>query len=150
MWRWARGLPKIFGFLYNICATTEASNFNNVTRLGFTKAHHKIPHRIKSGHGPGLEELPKILGFPFNICAMAEARNFIFGMQLGFAKVHHKATPRGKSGCGLWLGKLRNIWGSPLLSVPRLCCPLSVSGASCYFSYACTFYFLCNCFSQCS
>ena len=150
MWSWAKRAPLNFGVPYNISATAETNNFKISMLLAFAKAQHKIPHGRKSKHDPGLEELPKILGFPFNICAMAEARNFIFGMQLGFAKVHHKATPRGKSGCGLWLGKLRNIWGSPLLSVPRLCCPLSVSGASCYFSYACTFYFLCNCFSQCS
>ena len=42
----------------------EASDFNIGMRLGFAKAHHKIPHRRKSGRGSGLEELAKIWGFP--------------------------------------------------------------------------------------
>jgi len=63
---------------------------------------------------------------------MAKATNFKFGMQLGFAKSHHETTPRGKSGHGLGqIGKLPNIWGSFLIFLQRLCCPLSVSGASC-------------------
>jgi len=53
-------------------------------------------------------------------------------MQLGFAKVHHKITPIGKSGRGLGLGKHSYIVGSPLIFLQRACCPLSISGASCY------------------
>ena len=74
----------------------EASDFNISMLLGFTKTHHKITHRRKSGHGPRLGELTKVLGLAFNICATAEASDFKFGIQLGFAKVHHKTTPEEK------------------------------------------------------
>ena len=110
VWTWARGAPKICGFPFNISVMAEASDFKIGMRLGFAKAHHKIPHRRKSGCGHRVEELPKILRFPFNICAMAEASNFKFGLQLGFAEVHHKITPRGKSGRGLGLGKFPKSW----------------------------------------
>jgi len=119
------------GFTYNISATAEASDFKFGTHIGFAKARHKIPHRRKSGRGPGLGKLPKIVGFPFNICATAEAIDSKFGMQLWFSKAHHKITPREISKRGLGLGKLPNIWGSPLIFLHRPRCPLSVSGASC-------------------
>jgi len=115
---------------FNISALAENSDFKIVTRLGLSKAHHKIPHRRKSGRGPGLGEVPKILGFPFNICAKAGANDFQFGMQLGFAKAHHKIIRRGKIGRGLGLEKLLNIWGSPLIFLQRPRCHLSVSRAS--------------------
>ena len=86
--RWSRGAPQNFGVL----ATAEASDFKIGKRLGFEKAHRKIPPR-KSGLGPKLGKLPKILGFLFNISAMAETSDFKFGMQLGFAKTHHTITP---------------------------------------------------------
>ena len=59
--------PKILGFPFNISATSEDSDFKFGTRLGFTKAHHKITAREKSGCGPGIGKLPKFLEFPFNI-----------------------------------------------------------------------------------
>ena len=109
----------------------ETFDFKFGTQLGFAKAHHKITHRRKAGHGPGLVELPKIWGSPFNIYTMAEASDFKFGTQLRFA--HHKITPIEKSGHGLGIGKLPYIWGSPLILLQRPRCPLSVSGASCFF-----------------
>ena len=75
---------------------TEGSDFKIGRQVGFTKAHHKIPPRIKSKRGHGLGELPEILGFPSNISATAKASDFKFAMQLGFAKAHHKITPGGK------------------------------------------------------
>jgi len=57
-------LPKMLGFRDNISATAEDSQFKIGMRLGFAKAHHKIPHRRKSNGGPGLEELPKIFKVP--------------------------------------------------------------------------------------
>ena len=89
-------LPKIWGFLFNIYTTAEASNFKFGTQLGFAKAHHKITPRGKSWHGLGLGEFPKILRFHFNVYTMAEARDFKFGTQLEFAKAHHQTTPIGK------------------------------------------------------
>jgi len=47
-------LSNILGFPYNIFGTAEASNFKSGRQVGFAKAHHKIPHRRKSGRGPGL------------------------------------------------------------------------------------------------
>jgi len=64
MWPWASYAPQNFGVPCNIAATAEASNFKTGMRLGFAKAHHKIPHRRKSGRGPGLEERLKIFGVP--------------------------------------------------------------------------------------
>jgi len=84
-----------------ISVTDEASDFKFGKPLGFTKAHHKISRKTKSGRGPGLGELPKILRFPFNISAAAEANDFKFGMLLGFAKGHHKITPRDKVGVAM-------------------------------------------------
>ena len=67
-------LLKFLGLPYNISATAEASNFKIGTLLVFAKAHHKIPHRRKSGRGLVLYEPPKILGVPFlyfcNGCAV--------------------------------------------------------------------------------
>jgi len=34
-------LPKIWGFLFNIYAMAEASDFKFGTQLGFAKPHHK-------------------------------------------------------------------------------------------------------------
>jgi len=48
-WSWARELPKILGFPFNIFATAEASDFKFGTRLGFVKAHHKITSKGKVG-----------------------------------------------------------------------------------------------------
>ena len=62
-------------------------------QLGFTKRHHKITPREKTGRGPRLGKLCKIVGFPFNISATAEASDFKFCMQLWFAKSHYKITP---------------------------------------------------------
>jgi len=59
-----RELTKILGFPYNISATAEASKFKISTLLGFSKAHHKIPHRRKSVHVFGLGKLPNIWGSP--------------------------------------------------------------------------------------
>ena len=47
---------------------------------------------MKSGCGPGLQELQKIWGFSFNISATAEDSDFKFGTQLGFGKTNHKIT----------------------------------------------------------
>jgi len=49
---------------FNISAATEVSDFKFGMQFGFSKAHHKISPRRKSGRGHGLGELPKILGFP--------------------------------------------------------------------------------------
>ena len=62
---------------------TENSDFKIGRLVGFAKAHHKIPPRIKRGRGPGLEDLPNIWGFSFNIYAMAESIDFKFGTQFG-------------------------------------------------------------------
>jgi len=43
---------------------------------------------MKSGCGPGLQELQKIWGFSFNISATAEDSDFKFG----FGKTNHKIT----------------------------------------------------------
>jgi len=48
----------------NIFATVEVSDFKCGTQFGFSKAHHKITPRGKSGPGPGLGDLPKIWGSP--------------------------------------------------------------------------------------
>ena len=63
-WLWARELAKISEFPFNIFATAEASDFKFGMQFGFSKAHHKITPREKSGRGPGLGELPKIWGSP--------------------------------------------------------------------------------------
>jgi len=42
-------LPRIRGFLINISATAEASDFKFGTQLKFAKAHHKIRPREKMG-----------------------------------------------------------------------------------------------------
>jgi len=52
------------GFPFNISATAEATDFKFGMQLEFTKAHHKITPRGKSGRGAMLGELPKIWGFP--------------------------------------------------------------------------------------
>jgi len=44
---WARELPEIWGFPFNISATAEASDFKFGTQLGFAKARHKITPRGK-------------------------------------------------------------------------------------------------------
>jgi len=48
VWPWARGVPEIWGFHFNITATAEASDFKFGTQLRFAKAHHKITLRGKS------------------------------------------------------------------------------------------------------
>jgi len=63
-WPWAKEAPQNCFFFYNISATTRASIFKFGKQLGFAKAHHKITHRRKGGHGPGLSELPKMWGSP--------------------------------------------------------------------------------------
>jgi len=47
VWPWARGAPYNFGFPFNFSTTAEASDFKFGTRLGFSKAHHKITPRGK-------------------------------------------------------------------------------------------------------
>jgi len=42
-------LPKILEFPFNIFATAEASDFKFGMQCGFSKAHHKITPRGKSG-----------------------------------------------------------------------------------------------------
>jgi len=88
---------------------------------------------LQRGHGPGLEELPKILDFPFNICAEAETGNFKFSMQLGFAKAHHKNHTQRKKWAWPWAREAPKYWGSPIKFLQWPPCPLSVSGASCWF-----------------
>ena len=48
-WLWARELPKILGFPFNISATAEARDFKFCMLLGFAKAQHKITRRRKVG-----------------------------------------------------------------------------------------------------
>jgi len=98
VWPWARGLPEIWDFLFNISATAEASNFKFGTLLGFAKAYHKITPRGKSVGSLGLGELSNILAFSYNISATAGASDFKFSGKLGFDKSHHKITPRGQVG----------------------------------------------------
>jgi len=50
------------GFPFNISATAETSDFKFGTQLGFSKAHHKIAPRGKSGRGLGLGKHPNIWG----------------------------------------------------------------------------------------
>jgi len=88
-------------FPCNISATAGTSDFKFGAQLGIAKAHHKIKHRRKPGHGPGLVELPKFWRFPFNIYTLAQASDFKFGTHLGFAKAHNKITPIGKVGVAL-------------------------------------------------
>jgi len=104
-------LPEIWGFPFNISATSKASDFNFGTQLGFAKAHHQIIPRGKSGGGLGLGELLKILGFSYNISAMAGASDFKCGKQQGFVEAHHKSTRRRKGGHGPGQGELCKIWG---------------------------------------
>jgi len=86
-WLWARELPKILEFPFNISATTEDGDFKISRHVGFAKAHHKIPPRRKRWGGPVLAELQKNWDFPFNICVMAivSTSNFVdsLGGQLG-------------------------------------------------------------------
>jgi len=42
-----RGVPKIWGFPFDICATAEASNFKFGMHLGLTKAYHKNHNQRK-------------------------------------------------------------------------------------------------------
>ena len=97
------------GFLFNISATAEASDFKFACNWGLLKPIIKL-HAEEKGRGRGLGEFPKIWRFPFNICAMTKACNFKFGTQLGYPKAQHKIAQRATSGCGLGLGKLPNIW----------------------------------------
>jgi len=76
-WPWARKASQIWGFPFNIFATTEDSDFKIGRLVGFAKAHHKIPPRRKEGRGPKL-------GFSLNIYAMAESVDFKFGTQFGW------------------------------------------------------------------
>jgi len=48
-WPWARALPKIWGFPFNIYTMAEARDFKFGTQLGFAKAHHKTTSREKVG-----------------------------------------------------------------------------------------------------
>jgi len=54
VWLWARGASQIWGFSFNISATTEDSDFKIGRMVGFAKAHHKIPPKRNKGRGPGL------------------------------------------------------------------------------------------------
>ena len=90
MWPWARGAPRNLRLPFNVSATAEASDFKVGTQLGFSKPHHKITPKDKSGGGLGLGELPDMLGFPYNISATAGSSDFKFGMHLEFAKAHDK------------------------------------------------------------
>jgi len=44
---WAKEAAQNLGVPFNICTMAEATDFKFGTQLGFTKAHHKIPHRKK-------------------------------------------------------------------------------------------------------
>ena len=46
---WARGLPKILGFPFNISIMTEASDFKIDMQPRFAKTHNKIPPGKKVG-----------------------------------------------------------------------------------------------------
>jgi len=79
-------------FSSNNLATADASDFKFGMQFGFSKAHHKITPREKSGRGPKLRKLPKIWGS--HISAMTEASDFKIGRQVGFAKAHYKILPK--------------------------------------------------------
>jgi len=71
-----------------------ASDFKFDARLGFTKAHHKITRRRKSGRGPGLGELPKIWRFPLILTQWLKlaTSNLVhsLGLPRPIIKLHHK------------------------------------------------------------
>jgi len=52
-WPWAKGAPKIWGFLFNKPAMTEGNDFKIGNLVGFAKAHHKILPRRKKGVAVG-------------------------------------------------------------------------------------------------
>ena len=81
-WPWAKGVPKNFGFPYNISATAGASDYKFGAQQGLAKTHHIIARRRNVGRGPGLRKLSKILRFHFNVNSMAETRDFKFITQL--------------------------------------------------------------------
>jgi len=58
-----RKAPQNFGFLYNISATAEASNFKIGMLLGIAKTDHKIPHEEKVTWSCAIG-VPQNLGVP--------------------------------------------------------------------------------------
>ena len=67
--------PEIWGFLFNISATAEASGI----QLWFAKAHQK-----KKWVWSWAREASQHFAFSYNISAMAGASDFQFGKPLGF------------------------------------------------------------------
>jgi len=57
-------LPKILGISFNICATSEASNFKFGMQMRLANANHANHTQRKSGRGLGLGKLPYIWGSP--------------------------------------------------------------------------------------
>jgi len=98
VWPWARELPEIWGFPFNISATAEATDFKFGTQLGFAKTHS---HPEENVVWPWARGTPKYFGFRNNISATAGASDFKFGVLLGFAKSHHKSHPKEKVGIAL-------------------------------------------------
>jgi len=58
-----RSSPK-FWVPFNICATTESSNFKFGMQLGLAKAHHKNHNQRKKGAWSCARKYPTYLGFP--------------------------------------------------------------------------------------
>jgi len=120
------------GVLYNIY--NISSDFKIGTRLGFAKAHHKIPYRRKCTRGPRLEEFPKILQFPFNICAATKLVTSNLAYRWGLPRPTIKPHPKEKW-THPWDRKAFKYLGFTLVFLQRPRCPLSVSGASCLAYY---------------
>ena len=120
------------GFPYNISAMDGSSDFKFSMQLEFVKAHDKITRRRKGRHGSKLGVLPKIWGFPSIFMQWLKLATSNLVHNLGLPRPTKNHAQR-KSRRSLGLGKFPNIWGSPLIFLQRPRCPLSVSGASCYF-----------------
>ena len=74
-WPWARGPAQIWGFPFNISATTEGNK-------PIIKSHLE-----EKGRGPGLRELFKIWGFPFNIFAKLKLATSNFACSWGLPRL---------------------------------------------------------------
>ena len=79
-WPWARGLPKMLGFLIIFLQRLGLGTSNFIHDLGLPRPTIK-PHPEEKWEWPW--EAPKYLGFPFNISATAalsseRLRSFLF------------------------------------------------------------------------
>jgi len=71
-WSYAKGLPKILRFHFNIYTMAESRDFKFGTQLGFVRAHHKTTPRGILGVAPWAREAcTQIFGFSLNISVTA-------------------------------------------------------------------------------